>query len=140
MKVREIMTRRVIAATEETTAIDLARKVLSGFFSGLPVVDANGHVVGVVSERDLLSIIADDPKKLYETRASDIMTTPAICVDEDAEIQEVVSLILENRFVRIPVTRDGVLVGIASRSDVLSVFVKDAFVTFEDGEPTLPGD
>lgn len=140
MKVREIMTRRVIAATEETTAIDLARKVLAGFFSGLPVVDADGQVVGVVTEKDLLVLIADDPRKLHETRAADIMTSPATCVDEEAGIDEVIALILEKRFVRVPVTRNGVLVGIVSRSDVLNVFIKDTFVTYEDGEPTAADD
>ncbi len=87
MKAREIMTRRVIAATEETTAIDLARKVLPGFFSGLPVVDSDGQVVGVVTEKDLLVLIADDPRKLHETRAADIMTSPATCIDKDARGQ-----------------------------------------------------
>lgn len=136
MKAVDIMTIRVTATTENSTCIDLARKILSGFFSGLPVVDNEGQVVGIVSEIDLLELINNDRNALYTTITKDVMHSPAICVNEDDEVESVIEVLMENKFVRVPVVRDGKLVGIISRSDILRSFVHDDFIVFDSGERT----
>lgn len=136
MKAADIMTTRVTATTENATCIDLARKILSGFFSGLPVVNNDGQVVGIVSEIDLLELIHKDRSALYTTITKDVMHSPAICVNENDDVESVISVLMENKFVRVPVVKDGELVGIISRSDILRSFVRDDFIVFDSGEKT----
>jgi len=133
MKAADIMTTRVTATTENATCIDLARKILSGFFSGLPVVNHEGHVVGIVSEIDLLELIHQDRNALYTTTTKDVMHSPATCVNADEDIDNVIAVLMENKFVRVPVIQDGVLVGIISRSDILRSYVRDDFIVFDSG-------
>jgi CBS domain-containing protein len=133
MKASEIMTTRVTATNENAPCIDLARKILSGFFSGLPVVNSDMKVVGIVSEVDLLKIIAKDPNLLYTANTKDIMNSPAVCVNEDDDVESVVRILIENKFVRVPVVKNGELVGIISRSDILRKYVRDDFIVFDSG-------
>lgn len=134
MKASDIMTRRVVATNENAMCIDLARKILSGFFSGLPVVDNDGAVVGVVSEIDILRQLDQNPDSLFTTPTKNVMKSPAICVDEDDSIAKVMETILKNGFVRVPVVKAGRLVGIISRSDLLRSFLMDDFVVFDSGQ------
>ena len=133
MKASEIMTTRVTATNENAPCIDLARKILSGFFSGLPVVNSDMKVVGIVSEVDLLKIIAKDPNLLYTANTKDIMNSPAVCVNEGDDVESVVRILIENKFVRVPVVKNGELVGIISRSDILRKYVRDDFIVFDSG-------
>ena len=73
MVARDIMNKIVTAAKKNTIGRDLAIKLLSGMYSGLPVVDDKGKVVGVVSEFDLLKAIRDG-KALEQVKAEDIMS------------------------------------------------------------------
>lgn len=133
MTVIEIMTRRVVAATRQATCATLARKMLSGFFSGVPVVDDDGRVVGVVTEFDLLNVLKAGQGALTTTVEA-IMTRDPICVSEDASIEEVIALMTEHHIIRLPVLREGRLVGVVSRCDILRAFVQDEVVTVQNGE------
>ena len=64
------------------------------------------------------------------------MHSPAICVNENDDVEAVISVLMENKFVRVPVVKDGELVGIISRSDILRSFVRDDFIVFDSGEKT----
>ena len=86
MKARDIMNTRVTAATPRAVARDLALQLLSGMYSGLPVVDSKSKVVGVVTEFDLLNAIRQG-RDMQTTKADEIMTKPAICVREDEDIE-----------------------------------------------------
>ena len=88
MKARNVMNRRVTAATSRAIGRDLALQLLSGNYSGLPVVDAKGRVIGVVTEFDLLKAVHEG-KDLQTVKAEDIMGTPPICVQEEDSLEEV---------------------------------------------------
>ncbi len=129
MKALDIMNRPVVAATKGTTARDLAVQMLMGGYSGMPVTDRDGKVVGIVSEIDLIRTVRSG-RPLDSTLAEEIMTRDVITVDVAASVDEVMELLDIKKIVRVPVTEDGRLVGIISRPDVLRAFIEPKFMTF----------
>jgi CBS domain-containing protein len=132
------MTTRVVSVALETDVREVARILLSNRISGLPVVDGAGRVLGMLSEGDLMRHAgtgADDPRspspslsaperaeafvKSHGVHARDVMTRPVLSVSEDAELEEVATLFEARRIKRAPVVRDGRLVGIISRANLL---------------------
>jgi CBS domain-containing protein len=128
MVAKDIMNKIVTAAKKKTIGRDLAIKLLSGMYSGLPVIDDNGKVIGIVSEFDLLKALRDG-KALEEVKAEDIMSKNPICVSENTPIEEIIDLMVKNNIIRVPVVRNGTLVGVISRCDILSSIVEPEFVT-----------
>ncbi|MDN3511237.1 MAG: CBS domain-containing protein [Candidatus Jettenia sp. CY-1] len=125
---KDIMNKIVTAAKKKTIGRDLAVKLLSGMYSGLPVVDDNGKVIGVVSEFDLLKVIKNG-KALEQVTAEEIMSKNPICVSENTPIDEIIDLMTKHNIIRIPIIRNDVLVGVVSRCDILSSIVEPEFVT-----------
>ena len=128
MVARDIMNKIVTAAKKNTIGRDLAIKLLSGMYSGLPVVDDKGMVVGVVSEFDLLKAIRGG-KALEQVKAEDIMSKNPICVSENTAVDEIIDLMMKHNIIRVPVVRNNNLVGVISRCDILSSIVEPEFVT-----------
>lgn len=128
MIAKDIMNKIVTAAKKRTIGRDLAVKLLSGMYSGLPVVDDTGKVVGVVSEFDLLKVIREG-KSLEQVTAGEIMSKNPVCVTENTSIEEIIDLMTRHHIIRVPVVRDDVLVGVISRCDILSSVVEPEFVT-----------
>jgi CBS domain-containing protein len=132
MKARDVMNKRVTAATLRAIGRDLALQLLSGMYSGLPVVDTNNHVLGVVTEFDLLKAVQDG-KDLQTVKAEEIMGQPAVCVEEDDPIESVINKMTAHHIIRVPVVRDGKLVGVISRADILSRMIEPEFVSIFGG-------
>ncbi len=128
MLAKEIMNRIVTAATRKTNGRDLSVKLLSGMYSGLPVVD-KGKVVGVVTEFDLLKAVKEG-KDLQKIFAEDIMTNEPICVEEDTHVDEIIKIMTEQKIIRVPVVRKETLIGVISRCDILNSLIQPEFVTF----------
>src|SRR3954453_3086808 len=95
IRVRDIMSRYVVSVTEETSVIEVARILAERRFSGLPVLNHEGSVVGMVSDFDLL---ARDGETAGEVMSPDVVT-----VSEDTEIQKARALIIGQRLARLPV-------------------------------------
>jgi CBS domain-containing protein len=115
VRVRDIMSRYVVSVTEDTPVIEVARILAERRFSGLPVLDREGGVVGMVSDFDLL---ARDGETAGEVMSPDVVT-----VAEDTDIRVARSLMIDQRLARLPVFRGNELVGIVSRGDILREFV-----------------
>ncbi len=128
MLAKEIMNKIVTAATKKTNGRDLAVKLLSGMYSGLPVVD-DSKVVGVVTEFDLLKAVHGG-KDLQHIFADDIMTKEPICVEEETSVEEIIKLMTERNIIRVPVVRKEKLVGVISRCDILNCLIQPEFITF----------
>ncbi len=109
--VRDVMTTDVVSTTPDESVDEAARLLTFHHVSGLPVCEGD-RVVGVVSEADLIS-------KRGAT-VGDIMTTPVIGVEETTPAVEVAALLTEERIKRVPVLRQGRLVGLIGRSNVVS--------------------
>lgn len=114
LKARDVMNPKVTAATRRASGRDLALQLMSGAYSGLPVVERGGEVIGVVTELDLLRAVLDG-RDLHTTTAEDIMGLPALCVEEDATVEEVIKHMIQNNFLRVPVVRKGKLVGLIAK-------------------------
>jgi CBS domain-containing protein len=140
MRAHQIMTRPVISITPETTIVDAANTMLQKHISGLPVVDATGKLVGIVSEGDFIrrSEIGTQRKRgkflkfilgpgeaatdfVHEhgRKVAEIMTPEPLTITEDTELAEIVELMEKNNVKRLPVMRGDTLVGIVSRSNLL---------------------
>lgn len=109
MKARELMTQAVICIHEDTTIEDAARMLARNRISGLPVVNSEGLLVGLVSELDLIA----KPGRLV----ADIMSRGVVTVGPDTEIDQIQHLLTNQRIRRVPVVEHGRVVGIVSRSD-----------------------
>jgi CBS domain-containing protein len=140
MQVRDVMTTRVITVGPDTEVAEIARCLLENRISAVPVVETDGRLVGVVSEGDLmrrsesgtehrpswwLSLLmlperrAIDYLKTHGRRAREVMTRELITANDDASLEEIAEILEKHRIKRVPVIRDGKLVGIVSRADLL---------------------
>ena len=111
MKVKDIMTKRVICAPAEMPVGEVAELLAKNRISAVPIRDDSGAVVGLVSEYDLMA-------KSGRT-ARDIMTPGLISVSEDADVDDVRFLLIERRIKRVPVMAGSELIGIVSRADLV---------------------
>lgn len=112
--VKDVMTTDVISFREETPVGEIADRLSQARITGAPVVTGDGFVVGIVSEVDVFS--------KRGTVARDIMSPHVISITEDTGIDEAARLLAGERIRRLPVLRQGRLVGLISRSDVLEFF------------------
>jgi CBS-domain-containing membrane protein len=112
MKVGEIMTPNVISVSEDATSREVAQVLDRHRISGLPVCDDAGHMVGLISEFDLIA-------KPNAHTAGEAMTRDVISVMEDTSVDEVRYLLVHRRIKRVPVLRGQKLVGIVSRADLV---------------------
>jgi CBS domain-containing protein len=121
----------VVAATPTATARDVAIQLLMGEFSGVPIAQSDGRVVGIVTELDLIRAVLRAGKALETTLAQDIMTRDVATVDVEAPMEEEVMRVLEEKnIIRVPVTDEGKLVGVISRSDILRAMIEPTFLRF----------
>ena len=132
-RAKDVMTTHVVAVRSDASYREMANALRTNRVSGLPVVDAEGTVVGVVSQTDLLTKGSTDTRRGWPTRrkhvataeltAADLMTRPAVTTSPDELVTSVARLMSARRLRRVPVIdSQGRLVGIICRSDVLSVF------------------
>jgi CBS domain-containing protein len=135
VKVSEIMSRPVITVTPDTGVKAAAKLLVERDISALPVVDAKGRLVGIVSEADLLSIeTRPDPltraMPLAPTAGStpktveEVMTKDVLVVAANGEVSQAARIMLETGIKRVPVMRGRQLVGILSRRDLVTVIAR----------------
>jgi CBS domain-containing protein len=86
--------------------------------SGIPVVEEDMSLVGIISEKDIIRFYAD-PENLINKPVSDFMTQPVIYFEENESILEVSQCLANNDFRRVPVTSSGKSVGVISRRDII---------------------
>jgi CBS domain-containing protein len=123
------MTSNVVAARESTTAMDISTKLLIGEFNGLPVIDNNAKVIGIVTAVDILRALRQG-KNLDSLRAIDIMTRNPVVVNQDTEINEIIDIILQKAIILVPVVdADRKLIGVVGRLDILQQNLNEKFVT-----------
>jgi CBS domain-containing protein len=138
------MVRAVVTTSPDTTVEELARLMTNLRISGVPVMDKDGRLVGMVTEGDLLrrvetgterhrprwsvpfssnSRLAAEYIKSHAKRVADIMTRDVCSVEESATLGEIANLLETKHIKRVPVVHDGKIVGVVSRADLLKVLV-----------------
>ncbi len=144
MRARDVMTPDVVTVAPDTTVEDIAALLLERHISAVPVLDAAGEIVGIVSEGDLLhrhetdterhrswwlalislpQDLAHDYVKSHGRHARDVMTENVITVGEETPLGDIATVLEDRRIKRVPVVRDGKLVGIVSRANLLQALV-----------------
>jgi CBS domain-containing protein len=157
MRVSDVMTRNVVSIRPDDTILGAARLMLQNRISGLPVVDAEGGLVGMVTEGDFLRRTEIDtnrrrpkwiefvlgPGRLAEEfthtsgrKVEEVMTQDPVTVGEDASLATAVELMERKRVKRLPVVRDGKIVGIISRANLVRAIVSSA----EESKALASGD
>jgi CBS domain-containing protein len=129
MKAKDIMVRPVVAVARTTTVRDVAIQMFLGGFSGMPVAERGGKMVGIITEFDVIRAIRAG-MAVESTPAEDVMTKEVISVEADATVDEVMKIMETAHVIRVPVTNKGKLVGVIARPDVLRAFIEPNFMEF----------
>lgn len=111
----DIMTRKVCTIHPEASVQEVAQLLSRERISGAPVVNAEGMIIGIVTEADIISKVG--PKNPC---VADIMSHEITSVKEETPVSEIAILLSERRIKRVPVVRNGKLVGIVSRADIVN--------------------
>ena len=140
MKAGEVMTRNVVSIGTDASVAEMVKLMLDNRISGLPVVDDRGYLVGIVTEGDCLrraetgterrrprwsefligpGRLADEYIHTHSRKVAEVMTQSPVTITEDTSLEEVVHLMESRRIKRLPVMRDGKVVGIVSRANLL---------------------
>jgi CBS domain-containing protein len=152
MRAEDIMTTDVCTAEPETPIVEIARRLAERRISAVPVVDPKGHVIGIVSEGDLIRRpeigterrrswwleffgSADDRAREYAKThglaAKDVMTRHVVVVDGSTGLGEVADILQSNAIKRVPVVHEGRLAGIVSRGDLVRALAQAALPAAE---------
>ncbi len=123
LEAKDIMTRNVVCIKKTIPVVDAIRLMSKNNITGIPVVEDDMTLVGILSEQDLL--------RLYHTYAdeknrtvNDFMTQPAIHFEEEEPLLDVCYCLRDNSIRRVPVTSNGKVVGVISRSDILKCILQ----------------
>ena len=115
---KDIMTKNVITVTRDMPIYDAMELFAKYDISGLPVVDKDMILIGVLSEKDLMNLV-DIPEDEQDKTVNDLMTQPALYFEEDESLLDVCQFLKKNVFRRVPITSKGKLVGIISVPDII---------------------
>ncbi len=124
------MSTQIVVAKENTNAEQISSRLLAGEFNGLPVVDDNDYVVGIVTAIDILKAIQSG-HKLNAMAAKDIMTPNPSVVKQDTPINDIIGIMVKKEIELVPVVEDNTnkIIGVVARLDILREKLNEGFVT-----------
>ncbi|MHC4639674.1 MAG: CBS domain-containing protein [Planctomycetota bacterium] len=127
VSLEKIMSRDVVTVNQNAEIYDALRMMVDGNITGLPVLDDDGRLVGIVTEKDVMSRMLTTHNT--QGNAADYMTTDVISFNVNDDLLDIISALAKNDFRRVPIVSEEKLVGIISRSDIItylfSLEVKD---------------
>lgn len=129
------MNNRVISIDADTTAFEIANKMMSVKVSAVLVMDS-GRYIGILTERDLTSQVTAKDSIPSKTPATAIMSTPLVSIANDSPIEEAAKLMLSSRIRHLAVTREGEITGVITATDILR-FVRDTLSRGERIPPSI---
>lgn len=146
MLAKDIMTADVVTVREDATVEEIVKILFEKNIGGVPVVNDKNEVVGIVTEGDLIfrskklqippyfsmlggfvflqgsKAIEEQVKKMVGYKAEEIMTKKVVTVEEDADLEEISTIMVNKNINRVPVVVKGKLVGIISRKDIIKAY------------------
>lgn len=129
MRAKDVMSDGVMSLAADASVLEAARLLVNCHVSAMPVVDGAGRMIGIVSEADLLACTADGDGStdgfldLGSRKVVDVMTRDVITAGEDAPVAVLAKLMTERRIKRLPILREGTVVGIVSRIDLMRALI-----------------
>lgn len=117
--------RAVTTVRPNATLLDVAKKLGPKKIGAVVVVGENGHVAGIISERDIIRAISDHGAAALSKMVSEVMTRNVVSCQETSEIDELMEMMTKGRFRHLPIIEDGALVGIISIGDVVKYHVAE---------------
>jgi CBS domain-containing protein len=157
MKAEDVMVRDVVTVEPQTSIADAIKLLADHDISALPVVDPDNRLMGILSEADLLdreelgashhhpwwieavapaSKLAEEFAKAHGKTVAQLMSTHVISASENTPLSEIAALLERNRIKRVPIVRDGKLIGIVSRSNLIQALASSELVA----KPKLEAD
>jgi CBS domain-containing protein len=120
---KDIMTKHIISVKASTPIYDVLELIAKHDISGLPVVEDDLTLIGIISEKDVLSLFYDSEEECGKT-VNDFMTQPPLFFDADESLLDVCDFLKKNVFRRVPITSKGKLVGIISIRDIIEYILQ----------------
>ena len=157
MRARDVMTTPVITIDADARVIDAAEQLSANRITSMPVLDADGRLVGMISELDILrGRLAHDPRSHMRRDEHDmpdpdktvrsVMTPVVVCLTEFADVADIAETMVEGEMRAIPIVDGPRILGIVSRRDLLRTLVRsDETIAAEirarlEGQPSVPED
>lgn len=147
LKAKDIMTRDVISIRKGASIEQAVKLMAENHVSGLPVVDVDNRVVGIITENDVLlkdqievphprmalygwyvvpdELVAEAYRKARGVRVEDAMSEKLVAFDEESAVSDIARVMVERKINRVPITRGGKLVGIVSRADIVRAMAEE---------------
>ncbi len=124
-EVREIMEKNVISVDYSSSWEEALELLLNNNIGGAPIIDEEDCVVGIITERDIMVFLATRAR--YEGQVKDFMTRGVITAEPDMSIENAMKLMVKKKFRRLPVVKDGILLGMLTSSTMVHYFSGEAF-------------
>lgn len=119
IRAKDIMSTNIISVKKDDPIFEAVKLLVENNISGLPVVDDDLNLTGILSEKDVVDLFYES-EQAEDKIVGDYMTHPAVCFDENNALLNVCNFLVKNIFRRVPVTSGGKLVGIISIHDILN--------------------
>jgi CBS domain-containing protein len=117
--------RAVSTVRPDASLLDVTQKLGAKKIGAIVVVGDNGHVTGIISERDIIRVIAERGAQALSLTVADVMTRNVVSCQETSELDDLMETMTKGRFRHLPVIEDGALVGIISIGDVVKYHVAE---------------
>ena len=117
LKAKAIMTTDVVTVTKDADIYEAIQIMIAHNVTGLPVIDSDRTLVGVVTEKDVLTLLYNIEDRPGEVQ--NYMTPAVVAFDQEDSIVEIAASLADNPFRRVPILKDGKLVGVVSRKDIV---------------------
>ena len=121
-RARDVMTRDVLTVSEDTPIYVAMQLLLADQVTGLPVVDSDRRLVGIVTEKDMLTLLNNN--RIDHVTVGHLMTKDVVSFAENDDLSEINKCLKEKSFRRVPILADGKLVGIVSRTDIMKAILR----------------
>ncbi len=129
----EIMTKDVVCVKYTDSWQDAVELMFEKNVGGCPVIDNEGRVFGIVTERDIVRFLANQRRLSFEGVIRDYMTTRVVTISPETTIGGAMEIMISRRIRRLPIVKNGILYGLLVSTDFLRYFAKDAFKMLETG-------
>src|SRR3989339_117784 len=126
VKAKDVMTTKVYSVTQDTALIDAIILLIEKKIAGVPIVDKDNNLRGVITEKDMLDLL-NKGKVTSDMKVRDFSSVKVNMVSPNDELGKVSKVFLENSYRMIPVCDGQKLVGVISRRDIIKIILSDAF-------------